>query len=739
MRKLFVTRGIPGSGKSTFLREAGLEPYSLSPDTLRLAVASPEMDEHGRIGISPRNDRLVWRTLYETLEARLGRGELVVIDATNTTSRSLTDFGKLAKKYRYRCYLIDLADVPLEVCRERNVGREEYKIVDDSVLVTMHERLATCVVPKYYTVLTTQEDVARELTVEPRDLSQYRRIHHIGDIQGCFTPLREYFERHPVCADEFYVFVGDLLDRGTENDEVLAYVCEHLVDRPNVVFVEGNHDLYLRQWASGQPVASQEFNGRTRPQLERADLDMKAVRRLTYALRDVFYYAYHGRRVLVTHAGLSTLPASLALISSAQFIRGTGAYGDVGAIDDTFVDTTPNDVYQIHGHRNPHNVPSAYNERCFNLEGKVEFGGHLRAVQLTPEGFEVVEVANTVPGLKLFPENAPLVHSLRRNRLIAEKTLPDGINSYNFKPQVFYKKQWTRQTMTARGLFINSLTNEFVIRAYDKFFNIGERRETELASLKDTMTFPARAWLKENGFLGLVGYDSVTDRLIFASKSTTESDYAREFKRLFTARHGDRLDCIKEYLRDANSCLVTEVILPDFDPHIIEYPGDDIVLLDIVRRRAEFEAAGQQEREAFGERIGLRVKTCAAEFGGWEDFAAWYESVRGMDYEFDGQPVEGFVIEDASGRMVKAKLDFYVFWKQMRGVLAAITDGRAPRVPGECEFPELAERVVAFMCSLPAEELAGASIIDVRRRWQARKGDAEQDDGGSVKGGSAQE
>ena len=103
--------------------------------------------------------------------------------------------------------------------------------------------------------------------------------------------------------------------------------------------------------------------------------------------------------------------------------------------------------------------------------------------------------------------------------------------------------------MRARGLFLNTLTNEIVIRAYDKFFNIGERRDTELAALEQTMTFPVRAWVKENGFLGLVGYDSAAGGLVMASKSTTEGDYAAAFRREFLEQFRDKLPHIADYLR----------------------------------------------------------------------------------------------------------------------------------------------------------------------------------------------
>lgn len=45
MKALLLMRGCPGSGKSTLIRDLDLEPYSLSPDKLRLMYSSPVMNE----------------------------------------------------------------------------------------------------------------------------------------------------------------------------------------------------------------------------------------------------------------------------------------------------------------------------------------------------------------------------------------------------------------------------------------------------------------------------------------------------------------------------------------------------------------------------------------------------------------------------------------------------------------------------------------------------------------------
>ncbi len=718
MRQLYVLRGLPGSGKSTFVATNGLAAYTVSPDEIRLVMGSPVLNTAGRIVMPMKDDAAVWKLLREVLEARMSRGELLVIDATHTLPTYFHDYAKLAQRYRYQTYAVDFADVPLEVCKERNRGRVGYKVVDDAVLDKMHQRLQKSSIPKPFKVLKP-DDVAATLENDVTDLSHYNRVHHIGDIQGCYTPLKQYFDTYAFSDDEFYIFTGDLLDRGTENAQVLQYVCENFVDKPNVVFVEGNHEQHIWNWLTRQPVYSREFNGRTRAQLEAVEIDKAAVSRMFRTMRQNFVYTYADKTVLVCHGGLSTLPERLKLIPADQYIRGVGSYGEVAVVDDAFAATAPDQAYQLHGHRNQQNFPVQYNERCFNLEGKVEFGGELRVVQLDSGGFATIEVPNRSSELMMHPENAPLVHQLRANRMITERQLPGNISSFHFKPQVFFDKLWTRQTMTARGLFVNTLTNEIVIRAYDKFFNINERRDTELPALQEKLAFPAKAWTKENGYLGLVGYDAVSGELVFASKSTTEGEFAEWFKELFIRIFGQHVDAIKDYLRQHNVCLVFEVILPALDPHIIQYDSDDLILLDIVKRQAAFEALGQTEREAFAAGIGARTKQLAAELQDWQEFESWLQGIKGLDFTLDGRFVEGFVIEDTNHYQVKIKLDYYSFWKQLRSALDCIKGGKVPKIKQECEYPELAAEVIAFMQSLPAQELSADDIVAIRKKFQA--------------------
>lgn len=724
MRKLYVTRGIPGSGKSTLLRTAGLEPYTLSPDTLRLAMSAPVLDEHGNSSISAAQDRRVWELLRELLEERMERGETIAIDATHTTSRYYNEYAQLAYRHRYETYIIDLSKVPLAQAKSQNQQREDFRIVGEHALTDMHARLQKLPYPKGWTALKTAEEIEKSLIHPILDFSEYRTVHHIGDIQGCFTPLKQYFERFPLCDDEAFVFIGDLLDRGRENDRVLDFVSRELAGRPNVYFVEGNHDLYIWQWLHGWPVKTREFNGRTRRQLEAANLEKKAIRLLLRSMTPALHYRHGNKEVLVTHAGLSTLPSKLGLVSARQCIRGVGAYEQVGEIDDAFVRTTPKNIFQIHGHRNRQNYPVQYNERCFNLEGKVEFGGALRTVQLNGVKFTPVEIANEVKQLAPFnPDNTTLLRELRNNRLISERTLPENISSFHYRPEVLFKHKWSKQTVTTRGLFLNTLTNEIVIRAYDKFFNLGETRQTEYESLRENLRFPVKVWVKENGYLGLVGYDSTAGDLVFASKTTTEGEFAMWFRELFESQYLQRAEArqnLIHYLDSHQATLVCEVLLPNHDPHIIRYNQDKIVLLELIKRQRQYEALPEPEHLQIAHMLGMPRKKKAAVLKDWAAFESWYQAVQGMDFTFEGNPIEGFVLEDDSGWHVKLKLDYYTFWKQMRNSLEALKKGKAAKIPSHCSYPEEAARFMEYMQSLPLEKLQALTIIDLRRMYLER-------------------
>ena len=90
MRVLLLLRGSAGVGKSTYIKEHDLEQYALSADNIRLMCQSPVLQTDGSVAISQTNEKLVWNLLFQMLEARMQRGEFVVMGATILRHRKST-------------------------------------------------------------------------------------------------------------------------------------------------------------------------------------------------------------------------------------------------------------------------------------------------------------------------------------------------------------------------------------------------------------------------------------------------------------------------------------------------------------------------------------------------------------------------------------------------------------------------------------------------------------------------
>ncbi len=674
MRILLLLRGSASCGKSTWIDRHGLKPYTLSADDIRLLCQSPVMLPDGTEGISQENDSIVWKTLFNILEIRMQRGDFTVIDATNSKTSEMNRYKEMCETYRYRIFCVDFTDVPIEEVKRRNASREPFKRVPESVIDNMYSRFRTQKIPSGIKVIGREE--LDTIWTRLFDMSSYKKIHHIGDLHGCYTALQKYLaDNGGIKDDEMYIFVGDYIDRGIENAEMVKFLIS-IMDRKNVLMLEGNHERWLWLWANDCVGRSKEFELITRPVLEEARIDKKQVRQLYRKFGQCAYYRYNDNIFLVTHAGLSTMPGNLSFVATEQMIKGVGNYQDFEKIAETFFDTTPGNCYQIHGHRNTKQLPVQVNDRVFNLEGQIEYGGCLRCVQVDGEGIHCVEVPNEMYRMPQMQSESTVVESsvadtiiaLRHNKYIQEKKF-GNISSFNYTDKAFYDRVWDAQTTKARGLYLDTVKGKVAARAYDKFFNINERPETKFEMLRHKLQFPVTAYIKENGFLGIASYNEYEDALLLASKSTLDSQYAGYFQEMVRKQVSpEHLEEMKAYCRENDVSFVFECVDMENDPHIIEYPESRLFLLDIVHNQMEFEKYGYEDMCHVAEGFGLRAKERARELGNWQEFFDWYYEVMEEDYEYQGRKIEGFVIEDSAGYMTKLKLSYYNFWKFMRSV-----------------------------------------------------------------------
>ena len=397
MRYLVFLRGIPGSGKSTFVKENGLEPYTISSDAVRILLKPPVLSLTGKLIISQKISRRVWGLIYSLIKSRMEEGEFTILDATNAGNADIAKYRKLVRNYRYKAFCVDFSDVPVELAKERNLKRPAYEIVPASVIEEIYSIIHKQTVPAFVTVIKPSE-FYEKLQYQVVDLSSYRKIHHIGNINGNYTALMRYF----ACGlndSDFYIFTGDYTGEGKENLEIIKFLIS-IMCKNNVLLLEGDREKCLCYLATGEEQTQiSDFTETlySLPAMEKSDtaknnvLTKNCIFRLYQKMEPCIYYKFKDMRVLVTHGGLSNLPENLIYLGDEQMINGTGELEDVSLVAANFSKNTNENTYQIHGHRNPENLPIR-NGRTFNLcteSGKIQ---GLRILTFDKEGFSGQEI-----------------------------------------------------------------------------------------------------------------------------------------------------------------------------------------------------------------------------------------------------------------------------------------------------------------------------------------------------------
>jgi len=229
--------------------------------------------------------------------------------------------------------------------------------------------------------------------------------------------------------------------------------------------------------------------------------------------------------------------------------------------------------------------------------------------------------------------------------------------------------------------------------------------------LQEQLQFPVDLYVKENGYLGIVGFDATQHELFIASKSTIHGAYAERFGELLLSAISNEVD-LMNFLHEKQVSMTFEVIDPVFDPHIIEYEEPKIILLDVIYCTPSFHKYSYEDVQKVGRAFGLPVKEHFCRFNDWDSFHKWYQNVS-TDFSLE---LEGYVLEDSSGFMTKIKLPYYIFWKRMRNLVPTVLQGEA--LPQEWDSHPIATQFYQWLKERTFSQLTQTdSIINLRNQF----------------------
>jgi predicted kinase len=778
MRNLVILRGPQGSGKSSLVRRLGLDGHHLSFDKFREAICGDTLNPAGEMTISQVHNVLVHRLTMESLERRMEAGETILFEATLPKTFDVENIVALGRTHGYAILIVDFYSLPMEAVIAANDRRAERTRVGTHSIIRTYEEASVSILPEGVDVhhvrhmedtldadLAVSSFLCKQTTITRVD--QYRQVVHIGDLQGTLHPLLDPASplANGVEPDVLYIFCGDLFDRGLENHLVAQWWLDNAAGKPNVILVAGNHEDHLENSAAGRPSVSREWTDRTQPQLDAAGITRDDLARITKSIVPLFHYQWRGTEVLVTHGGLSRYPFAKHLIPDTILRRGNGHYGQ--GIDASWSDDMAERIeggqascFQVHGHRNSKLLPPHAAPYSFNLEGQVEFGGHMRFAILNTDGWNTIQIRSSI--YRTMQAEYAIAQSYKREpfgteapitswAIRAEAELTTGleplstrtlsafhdhamvqiksaeamphVSSVNFTKSAFYSKAWDSYTTIARGLFIDNLDNTIVARSYEKFFNHGEREETSDEALRASIAFPIDGFAKANGFLCITGYSERSRELVIASKSRVDGTFAEYAQAIVAEKLGAAgMEKLLRFNRDQKASLVFEVIDIENDPHIIDYDENKLVLLGCIRRHATFDQVPYDMLVKIAKWLGCEVKERTfPRIKDWTALSKIMERVETNPTWLEKNPIEGIVFQDANGFQWKSKGHFYATWKRMRSAVERIALCRRRNIPFDRsrydDLPDFAD-FIAWAETLPDEALdPNFGIARLRHLW----------------------
>ena len=704
MKVLILTVGPQGSGKSYTIKKSNLDYYSVSSDNLRILYSGVFPDGYNGLSISEKDNAYIWNNLIlSILENRFRLGQFTILDSTGLFN--LNSITELAKKYGYRIVAVLFDHLSLKECienvRKREIGGNiAEEVIQDFFMRMKNFKLSGANIFKasdYESAETALLEACKwdSFYLNETEFEKYDNIKVIPDLHGEYDVFRKFLEKENYFQDKktAYIFVGDLIDRGSKSKELLDYFLNNDIGN-NVYFIEGNHDVNINFFANDIKVTSQEFYKTTYKEIKKAftvtkqlkdDNDniteekvlneselnnyKKKIRNFYKKFRLYYFFTFKGKKFFINHAGIDKMyehiPASLLNgVVTYGYREDDDSYKSYIEVGNKFKNNH-SDIIQIFGHRNVlqeelEDNLCKINDNAYCIENSVEYGEDLIILNLKDMSIESYKNDREI-------EN--LFDKEKTDSDLVRHKYYDTVYSTNFSDRVFYKRLWNEQTIKARGLYRYNETNEIAGRSYDKFFNYDEVKETKLKALQNNIKFPVSVYKKYNGYLFLVFLDKTRDELIFATKSSIGTAMASWAESLLTE---ENKNFIKEYCKKNNTTFVFECIHLKDSAHPIVYNKSFLILLDVIYNEESFiklsyeELSSKDITEQFKVKERIEIFEAPKSNISKDEYNKYIEKMIHKYVDDFSIDYEGVVFEDANGFMVKVKCPFYIIKKSLR-------------------------------------------------------------------------
>ena len=516
---------------------------------------------------------------FEALE----RGEDIIVDRINHLRQQRKRYLVPAKTKGYTTK-IRVMSLPFRTCFNNIIQRENHpsiKMLDEETAYRVlrdfkgkYERPLKHEADELsFVSLHSETHVGAETDWFMKDFTPLsdddrKRTIVIGDVHGCFDEVEDLLKKVKYDQrNDRIVFCGDIIDRGPKSKQVIEFVAAN----SNVHMIMGNHENKFIRYLRGNPITISHGLQDTIDQLA-PELKSETNREeLLFFFENLPYVIKLDENLYVVHAG--TDPRYSVEAQKQQvvlFMRNHApgkTFSDPSAPPWYEIERSPaaKDQLILFGHNTKANTENATN--ALALDGGCVFGGELRAYVYDIDGSGEIF---SVPARKKYADEEQgskdeKVRSLFdpfENRVasgLLKRKEKDGLVLYNYSQKCTYDGAWDDFTIQCRGLILEKETGKVISRPFRKFFNLGEREETQLENL--TLK-NYKCYDKLDGSLGIVYH--YNGKWNVATRGSFESDQAKVGQQILDEKYLFQLENLgNNDVEIENTTFLCEIIYPE--------------------------------------------------------------------------------------------------------------------------------------------------------------------------------